>query len=122
MSANTPSLWNVNSTPGAAAQATATKAAVAGVTHVAKRISFSTATVAATAQTPLNVNLRDGTTGAGTILWSYTIAALGTTSPTFDFDNLNIPGTPGNAMTLEFTFAGVANSLQTVNLQGYDLP
>lgn len=120
MSANLP-LWIQNASPAQTVQGTTSKAAVAGTTHVAKRITVTCATVAATAQTPLVWNLRDSTTGAGNVLMSGAIAALGTTTVTQDFDNLNIQGVAGQAMTLEFTGGGVANALLTLNLQGYDL-
>lgn len=121
MAANVAQLWTANSTPAVAAQATASRVAAAGVTHVCKRCSFSVSTIAATAQTPILVNLRDSTTGAGNILKSWSVACLGTTTVVIDEDDLHIVGVAGQAMTLEFAAATVANSQCVANLQGYDL-
>ena len=115
-------LWSVNHVPAAATQATATRAAgAAGVRHVAQRVIASISTVAATAQTPLLLHLRDGATGAGTILASWSVAALGTTWVQVDVGGLWIVGTAATAMTLEFAAAGVANSQAVVTLVGFDL-
>jgi hypothetical protein len=119
-------LWVVCSAPAAAAQATASRAAAAaGIKHVAHRAFGSISTIAATAQTPLNVNLRDGATGAGTIVGCWSLAALGTTFAAFDtggLSSLGIVGTAATAMTLETTGATVANALGTTTLIGYDIP
>lgn len=113
--------WTINHTPAANTQATATKAAGAtGVRHVGKRISFSGAAAAAQAIVAVNVNLRDGATGAGTILWSYSLSLLAGTSFVFDADGFTHLGTAATAMTLEFSAAGGAGTLETVNLEGYD--
>lgn len=105
--------------PAAATQATVSKAAgAAGVSNVATGIGFSITTVG-TAQTVISVALRDGATGAGTVLWSkqFILPVNATIS-----ENVLLPhivGTAATAMTLEFSGAGVAASLQSVNLQGY---
>jgi len=112
--------WPVQNTPAAATQATITKAAVAGVRHVCDSIT-ATIACAATAQTPIQVVLRDGTTGAGTILWSAELAAIANGMGEVAVTGLGIPGTSGNAMTLEFVAAGVAASVESVSMVGYDL-
>lgn len=114
-------LWSVNHTPAAATQATASKAAGgANVRHVAHRLIASFG-AKATALDPVNVVIRDGASGAGTILASFTLANIAQTSVGIDLSNLHIVGTANTAMTAEFTAAGVANSLQTVTLIGYDV-
>lgn len=119
-------LWSIHNTGAAATAATASKAAgAAGVKHVALRAILSLATIAATAQTPLTCNLRDGATGAGTVLASWTVAALGTTFALVDTGvggALNLVGTDATAMTIEFAANNVANSVSDVTLIGYDLP
>ncbi len=112
--------WSVAHTPVAATQATATKAAGAtGVRLVCTYITFSLA-VAATAQTILQVSLRDGATGAGTILWSMNVLkAAGESMTVFSLSGLNIEGSTATAMTIEFSAAGVAASLQSVAMGGY---
>jgi hypothetical protein len=112
--------WSVYHVPATATQATITKAAVSGYRHVCNSI---TATVAAnsTAQTPLTVYLRDGATGAGTILWAGTVAAPANGLGGVCVGGLNIIGSENTAMTLEFSAAGVANSAQAVTLTGFEV-
>jgi hypothetical protein len=114
--------WTVVSTPGVNAQATATRAASAGVMHQAKSITVTLAAgTVAPAAAQLRAVLRDGATGVGAILWAGELAlqAVAGASPTpLDLQNLNIQGTPGNAMTLEFTAAGGANTFEGVTLEG----
>lgn len=118
-----PGQWGVTHTPSSAAQATITKAAGgAGVRHVATSIAFSLNVDGTNAQTAIQVNLRDGATGAGTILWSMTIKKQATEPATlFSITGLNIPGTANTAMTLEFSAAGVTGSVESVSLTGYDV-
>jgi hypothetical protein len=107
-------------TPAAATQATVSVAAVSGVQFVAQSISFSVAVDGTHAQTAIQVNLRDGATGAGTILWSTTVLKAATEAETFfHVGGLNIVGTSNHAMTLEFSAAGVAGSLESVSLTYY---
>lgn len=114
-----PNQWSVQNTPGAAAQATISKAGVAGARHVCMGISASIA-CGATAQTPIQVVLRDGATGVGAILWSQELAAPANGVGEVEISDMGIAGTSGNAMTLEFTAAGVAASVESVSLIGYD--
>lgn len=111
--------WSITHTPVAATQATISKGAVASTYHVCTSISFMVA-VAGTAQTLIQVNLRDGATGAGTILWSMSILKTANEAPTFvTISGLSIIGSVNTAMTLEFSAAGVADSVQSVALTGY---
>ena len=111
--------FNLYHLPAAATQATVTQAAgAAGVKNVATGLSFNSTTVG-TAQTVISVSLRDGATGAGTILWSTqfiqpvnNVFAMAVVLP-------HIKGTAATAMTLEFSAAGAAATLQSVSLQGY---
>jgi hypothetical protein len=120
--ATRPGDWSVNHTPGAAAQATASRAAgAAGVRHVCTSISSTLVTVG-TAQTVITINLRDGATGAGTILWSKSIILPVNSVWEVNISGLNIVGSAATAMTLEFSAAGVAASLESVALTGYDTP
>lgn len=115
------STWSVTNTPAANAQATASKAAGgAGVSHVATSITvcFSGTAVAA----PVTVNLRDGATGAGTVLrsWTLGISAINE-SRCVDLSGLAMIGTANTAMTIEFAGAGGANTQETVTLTGYSV-
>jgi hypothetical protein len=113
--------WTAVHAPTTATQATITKAAGgAGVRHVCKVIT-ATLACGATAQTPIQVYLRDGATGAGTILWAATVAAIANGFASILFDNLSITGSANTAMTLEFSGAGVAASQEIVTLAGFDI-
>lgn len=114
--------WQGISAPAAAAQATFSKAAVAGVRHVADCVTIALSAIAAPTATSVSVNLRDGATGAGSVIWTQTLAApasTGVLANTF-ICGLALIGSPNTAMTLEFS-AGVASVSESVSLSGYDL-
>lgn len=109
----------VTHTPAAATQATISKAAgAAGVSNVATLLSYSIYT-GATAQTIIVIALRDGASGAGTILWSKSLALPANSVISESIPLPHLVGTAATAMTVEFSAAGVANSVQSVNLAGY---
>lgn len=119
-----PGQWTATHAPAVNTQATASKVAGgAGVRHVCTGISINLAAggTAPTA-TQLTVNLRDGATGVGTILATWTIAIPATAGAfaTVNLTGLKIPGTANTAMTLEFTAAGGANVYESVTLFGHD--
>jgi hypothetical protein len=118
-----PGMWTVLSTPSISTQATASKTAgSAGVIYVATAVS-ATVAVGASAWTPtapVLLNLRNGATGAGTIIGSWYVtcpAAVGSCT-TFTLSGLSIPGSAATAMTLEFAAASTL-VYQSVTLQGY---
>jgi hypothetical protein len=117
-----PTTWSLVHTPSAATQATVSQAAGgSGVQFVAQSISFALS-VDGTPQTAIQINLRDGATGAGSILWSQTIVKAATEPITFfHASGLNIVGSSNTAMTLEFSSAGVASSVESVTLTGYTI-
>lgn len=116
------STWSITNTPAVATAATVSRAAGGGtVRHVATSV---TACVAAngTAQTPLLIHLRDGATGAGTIIRTWAISAVISASECIDLSGLNMTGTANTAMTIE-TAAAPATAVQaTVTLTGYSTP
>jgi len=116
--------WHVTSTPAVKIQASAVMAAgAAGVRHVADCISFSAGATTAPALTKLNINLRDGAAGAGTIIWSYTVVIPATTGQSvapFRVCGLNLTGTAATAMTLEFS-ALLTSLFEDVSISGYDV-
>lgn len=113
-----PGEWAVNHAPAANTTATITKAAGgAGVRHVCKGFSVSINAVAAIAA-PLVVNLRDGATGAGAILWTDRLMAPAGTTFRLDRSGLNIIGSANTAMTLEFAAAPGATNFENVNMNG----
>jgi hypothetical protein len=111
--------FNLYHNPAAATQATVTQAAgAAGVKNVATGLSYSISTVG-TAQTVLSVSLRDGATGAGTILWSAQFILPVNTTLQQSVVLPHIAGSAATAMTVESSAAGVAASVISVTLQGY---
>lgn len=120
--------WSVTSAPAVNNLAVASKAAGAtGVKHVCSGISFSWAndgTANGTARS-LVVTLRDGATGAGTILynWPVRITTTATDQNNFgrvDLSGLNLLGTAATAMTLEFTGTAPDHTFLAANITGYD--
>jgi hypothetical protein len=118
--ATEPGNLSVVSTSGAGGTASATIAALTKGRHVCKGISVSIAAGAA-AQTPITAVLRDGATGVGTIRWSKTLSAPTNGSASVDPTGLSLVGSLNTAMTLEFTGAGTANTIQDVTLMFFDL-
>lgn len=114
-----PGTWSIVHFPAANTQATVTRAAGgAGVRHVCQGISAST-TGAGTDN--LTVRLRDGATGAGTILWECYVPR----NPTLPYNAINVTGlrivgSPNTAMTLEFSGATSGNGFAGVALTGFD--
>lgn len=58
--------------------------------------------------------------GAGAILWSAKVAAPANGMAFIDRHSM-VPGTPGNAMTLEFVGAGAAATEAAVSMSGFDI-
>lgn len=119
--------WSVTAQAAGAVAASASRAAgAAGVRHVARRVIVSFA-ANDTVQGGVQVNLRDGATGAGTVISSWSLgsglitATSRVRSTTIDEDNLHHVGTAATAMTLEFAAAPVANTVSAVTLLGYDI-
>lgn len=116
--------WAATSAPAAATQASASRAAAgAGIRHICTAVSITVSggAVAPAAQT-LTFNLRDGATGAGPILATWTVgveAVAGKTVP-INLSGLAVPGTAATAMTLEGSAAPGANTLESCTLAGYD--
>jgi hypothetical protein len=117
------SRWSVVSNPAAGSQASASIAAESGVRHVADCVSFSAGSTTAPVLTALKVNLRDGATGAGTVIrtWQLIIpAATGQNVAPFELCGLNLAGTTNTAMTIEFS-ASLANLIEAVSLSGFNV-
>jgi hypothetical protein len=115
--------WAGVSNPAAGSQATFSIAANAAQRHIADCVGFSAGSTTAPALTALTVNLRDGATGAGTIIhtWQIIIPALtGQNVLPFEFCGLALAGTTNTAMTLEFS-ASLANLIESVSLSGYNV-
>lgn len=115
------STWSVTST-ATAGTPSASKALGGGtVRHVATSVTACIA-AAATAQPAIQVNLRDGAAGAGTIIRSWALAGPINTGQCVDLAPINMTGTGNTAMTLEFAAATAAGVIGTVTLTGYSTP
>lgn len=115
-----PAEWSVAHAPAANAAATITKAAGgAGVRHTATSLTASLAVTGLTS-TAVNVVLRDGAAGVGTVLWQAVLAvpAVVGSADRVVLAGVSIEGSADTPMTLEFTAAGGANALETVALTG----
>lgn len=121
--------WTATNSNSGATTPTISKAAgAAGVQHVVDRCIISFAT-GATVSTALLVNLRDGATGAGTVVATWTVssglvtALSGVNSQTIDTgpSSLNFVGTAATAATLEFAAAMPANSAGAVTMFGHSI-
>ena len=116
------STWSVTNTPAVATAATVSKAAGGGtVRHVATSVTVCVA-ANGTAQVPLLFHLRDGATGAGTIIRTWALSAPVTSGWCQDVSGLNMTGSANTAMTIESAAAPVAASQATVTLTGYSTP
>jgi len=115
-----PANWSVVHAPAAATQAVATKAAVTGFAHACTGVTVCIVAIAA--QGDIVFNLRDGGTGAGTILWTGRFAATAGTSRDIALTGLNLKGTRGTAMTLESAAAPAGTNFATVTLTGRTEP
>jgi hypothetical protein len=107
-------------TPAAATQATISIAGSAGRINVCTAIDATLIIPPAVNQPVIQLVLRDGATGVGAILWSRSVGFGAAVAAGYVFDisiaGLSIPGTAGAAMTLEFTAAGAATTVQSVAL------
>jgi hypothetical protein len=111
--------WAVNSTPAVSTQATASRAALTGNgRHVATNCSGSISTIAA--QTNITLALRDGATGAGTVLWSETIICAINSPCVLSSGLIHATGSAATAMTCEWSGAPVATNFAVASLTGYD--
>lgn len=113
-----PGEWAVNSEPAVSTQASASRAAGgAGVRHVCRSLHFSLNAVAA--QANIYARVRDGASGAGTILWSQCVVAPAGGYVSITLSGLNIVGSANTAMTFEFSAAPTATNFQTAGGSGY---
>jgi hypothetical protein len=110
------SYWAIVHAPAAAAQATVSRAADTNGRHFVSSITVCVSTVAA--QTPLVFNLRDGATGAGTVLWTTTISTVAGNS-WCQTANVSIIGSKNTAMTLESAAAPAGTNFASVSLNGF---
>jgi hypothetical protein len=120
MTGNLPE-WSLTHAPNVATRATISRAALALNRHVCRGISATFCVAPADTATTALLHLRDGATGAGTILRTWRLAGFNTTQGDkfqVDIAGLNIVGGINTAMTLEFAAAPGAASFQSVGISG----
>lgn len=118
-----PGDWAQGHTPAAATQATTSKAAgAAGVCHVCTSITCVISTVGTAQTAALVFVLRDGATGAGTILWTVQVSLPVNYTTVIALSGLNMVGSAATAMTLETVAAPAAAAFASVSMSGYDTP
>jgi hypothetical protein len=111
------STWFSTHQPGAAAQATITKAAPgAGIRRIVTGFTCSIA-CGATAQTPVAVELLNGAAQ----IWVGQLSAPINTCASITQTGLELAIDGNQTVTLRFAAAGVAASLEAVAMHGYDL-
>src|SRR5271157_2115589 len=111
---------SVFSTPVAATQATASLAAPGSTMRWICTSISATLAAGATAQAAAAIlNLRNGASGAGTIIWSKQVILPTNGLWEVNLTDLSIPGAYGAAMTLEFSAAGAAGTFESVAMTGY---
>lgn len=113
--------WAVTHLPATATKATISKGANASGRHVCTGYISSMAVAGTTCTTVLTWSIRDGATGAGTVLWSGAMQQFVTGQDHNNSQNgLALIGTANTAMTIEFSAAGTTATQQTVSMQGFD--
>lgn len=122
-SANPSTVWTKNHFPAANTQATASQtAAGVGVKNVCTGVTIALASSSTTAPAAIQVSvaLRDGASGAGTVLWGAVIAlpAVAGAMTAIVRSGIWVIGSANTAMTLEFSAAGGANTIESVSMEG----
>lgn len=118
--------WSVVSFPASGSQASASIAAESGVRHVVDCVTWGADAGGAVTAAAGDLAIRDGATGAGTVIWRVAVAhavaaAAGVqTIPPNTVCGLNLVGTTNTAMTAEFN-AGVTGEVQSVSLSGFNV-
>lgn len=115
--------WNVNAFPGVGAQASATRAAAPGITHIGDSLLMRYVNTNAAIATVISGSVIDGPSG-GTAFLLITEFAIEAETGDRDFialgPGLNYKGTPGNPMTIEFGGGGGNNTQEVVSMAGLD--
>lgn len=117
--------WSVVSAPAATSKATASIAAEVNVRHVVDCVSFSATASAAILTNSLTIAVRDGATGAGTVIWEWVVNPVnsGTGAQSVQPHSvcgLMLTGTTNTAMTVEFS-SGITNVSEAISFSGFNV-
>lgn len=115
--------WAINASPATNTTATVTKASVAGQRNVMTGFCITFSNLGNAASGTGTVNIRDGASGAGTILWTFDFGLSTTvgTTQVIALGDLRVVGSVATAMTIEFTAAGGAGTSEKVNICGFTI-
>lgn len=118
--------WDVQHLPAANTQATISKASAG--TGLRNVCTGFTVTLAATSAAPAAVNISvaiiDGASAGSTYLWRSTISLPATAGAISAFVRSDtwLVGSAATAMTIEFSAAGGANTIESVTMEGTVVP
>lgn len=102
--------------PAVATQATITVAAPGLLQRLVCTGIVATVAGGAIAQTPIQVYLRNGAAGVGTVMLAASMSVAANGYAQLVIEGLNLQASANTAMTLEFSAAGVAASQEVVTL------
>lgn len=123
--ADSSGVWTAHHLPSSNTQATISKASAGGGTrNVCTELTVMlVAGASAPAAVNVSVSVIDGASGATTYLWRATISlpAVAGAASGVALSGLWLPGSQATALTLEFTAAGGANTLESVSMSGITL-
>lgn len=115
--------WATNHAPAANTKATITRAAAGGgISNICTGFTVALCAVAsAPAAVQITVALIDGASGGSTYLWGPTVISLPAVAgamSAFAFGSRWDQGSTNTQLTLEFSAAGGANTIQSVSMKG----
>jgi hypothetical protein len=112
--------WSIQNASAANGQATANQpAAAAGVRHVLTALCFTE--VGTALGGAVGVNVRDGLTGVGALLWTGQLICPANDCRILAMSGLSIVGSAATQMTVEFSGGGGANVFESVSASGFDI-
>ena len=111
--------WSISNRGSAGGAATVSLSAPSGgaSSNLTARLRALQCSVAGTAAGTDQLVVRDGATGAGTIIWSQDLSVPANGYAGVNLADLDLRASPGNALTVEFV-NGVASDREDVNAQG----
>ena len=112
-----PNIWSDIHEPAAANKATKTKAAPGAGKRLVITSIHGTIACGATAQTPIRLQLSEGATVIRS--WSVAAPANGMGGVSIEMDDNGLVLADNTAAKLEFSAAGVTDSVQSVAMGGY---
>lgn len=107
--------WQITATANAAAVTASTTAGTTGGNVI--RLRSLQCTLGGTGAGSVTLVVRDGATGAGTIIWQGVIVTAAGTSSMLTKSGIDLRATSGT-LTIETTASGGANTTSTVNATG----